>query len=173
MIVKLVRYVLRRLFVLRFEKAGAGIVFDPLSSVFSYKNISLGGNVFIGGRAWFSTTHSKIIIGSDVMFGPSVYIFGGNHRFNQIGLLIRQHVKSLDDKDKDVIIEDDVWVGGNTVILSGVVIGQGAVIGAGSVVTKSVPRYAIVAGNPAKLIRYRFDEKQVVQHLAAMSDVRQ
>ncbi len=59
---------------------------------------------------------------------------------------------------KSVIIEDDVWIGTNAIILPGVTIGQGAVIGAGAVVTKDVSPYAIVAGVPARLIRYRFNE---------------
>lgn len=58
-----------------------------------------------------------------------------------------------------IVIKDDVWVGANSLILSGVTIGQGAVVAAGSVVTKDVPPYAIVGGNPAKIIRYRFEEK--------------
>ena len=56
-----------------------------------------------------------------------------------------------------IIIEDDVWIGMNAIILSGVHIGQGAVISAGAVVTKDVEPYSIVGGNPAKLIKYRFD----------------
>jgi maltose O-acetyltransferase len=56
---------------------------------------------------------------------------------------------------RPIVIEDDVWIGARVTILGGVNIGTGAVIGAGSVVTKNVPPYAIVAGNPAKLIRYR------------------
>lgn len=55
-------------------------------------------------------------------------------------------------------IEDDVWIGSNSVILSGVTIGRGAIIGAGSVVTKDVERYSVVGGNPAKKIRDRFSE---------------
>lgn len=56
---------------------------------------------------------------------------------------------------KPVIICDDVWVGANSVILPGITIGKGAVVGAGSVVTKDVPAYAIVMGNPAKIKKYR------------------
>ena len=58
----------------------------------------------------------------------------------------------------DIIIGDDVWMGTNALICSGVKIGQGAVIAAGSIVTKDVEPYSIVGGNPAKLIKYRFDE---------------
>jgi acetyltransferase-like isoleucine patch superfamily enzyme len=56
----------------------------------------------------------------------------------------------------DVVIGNDVWVGMDAVILSGVTIGDGAVVGAGAMVTKNVEPYAIVAGNPARFIRYRF-----------------
>lgn len=59
----------------------------------------------------------------------------------------------------DVRIEHDVWVAHGALILSGVTIGTGAIIGAGSVVTRDVPPYAIVAGNPARIIRYRFSEE--------------
>ena len=58
----------------------------------------------------------------------------------------------------DVIIGNDVWIGRNVIILSGVKIGDGSVIGAGAVVAKEVPPYAIVAGNPAKIVRMRFDD---------------
>ena len=61
----------------------------------------------------------------------------------------------------DVVIGNDVWIGMNSIILSGVKIGDGAVIGAGSVVTHDVPPYAIVAGCPAKIIRMRFDQKTI------------
>lgn len=61
----------------------------------------------------------------------------------------------------NVTIGNDVWIGYHVLILSGVTIGDGAVVGAGSVVTKDIEPYAIVAGNPAKLIRKRFDEKTI------------
>jgi acetyltransferase-like isoleucine patch superfamily enzyme len=61
----------------------------------------------------------------------------------------------------DVIIGNDVWIGYGVTILSGVTIGDGAVIGACSVVTKDVPPYAIAGGNPARIVRYRFDEETI------------
>lgn len=63
-----------------------------------------------------------------------------------------------------IIIEDDVWIGANAIILSGVTIGEGAIIGAGSVVTKNVEPYTIFAGNPAKKIKMRFTEDELLNH---------
>lgn len=93
------------------------------------------------------------------MFGPGVTFRGGNHRINLVGRLmisVTNHEKSPND-DQDVLIEDDVWVGCNSTILKGVTISKGAVVAACSVVTKNVPQYAIVAVNPAKVIKYRFN----------------
>ena len=61
----------------------------------------------------------------------------------------------------DIIVEDDVWIGQNAVVLSGVRIGQGAIVAAGAIVTKDVPPYAIVGGNPAKIIKYRFKQELI------------
>ena len=64
----------------------------------------------------------------------------------------------------DIIVDDDVWIGYRAIILSGVHLGKGAIIAAGAVVTKDVPPYAIVGGNPAKVIKYRFD-KNIIDKL--------
>ena len=61
----------------------------------------------------------------------------------------------------DIIVENDVWIGATSTIMSGVKISNGAVIAGGSTVTKDVPPFAIVAGNPGKVVRYRFTEEQI------------
>ena len=111
--------------------------------------LSIGNNSGIGRN---SCIQGEVIIGNDVLMGPECYIYTANHEFDDISIPIRkQGYKS----SSPVIIGDDVWIGGRTTILPGVKIGNGAIIGAGSVVTKDVDNYAIVAGNPARLIRYR------------------
>ena len=61
----------------------------------------------------------------------------------------------------DIKVGNDVWIGATSTIMSGITIGDGAIIGAGSTVTKDVPPFAIVAGNPGKIVKYRFTEEQI------------
>jgi acetyltransferase-like isoleucine patch superfamily enzyme len=131
---------------------------------FYYKNIHVGNNVFIGERASFIASIANIYIGNYVMFGPNVTIRGGDHRIDVLGEYMFNVKKKLPENDQDVVIEDDVWIGCNVTILKGVRIGRGAVVAAGSVVIKSVPNYAIAGGVPAKIIKYRFDETQIIEH---------
>jgi len=70
----------------------------------------------------------------------------------------------LPEDDQPIVISDDVWIGAGAIILSGVNIGRGAIVAAGSVVNKNVPPYAIVGGIPAKVIKYRWDEKTIELH---------
>jgi acetyltransferase-like isoleucine patch superfamily enzyme len=73
------------------------------------------------------------------------------------------HEKRPED-DRDVVIEDDVWIGSRAIVLKGVTIGRGAVVAAGAVVTKSVPPYAIAAGTPAKVLKFRWNLETVLKH---------
>ncbi|QNT78902.1 CatB-related O-acetyltransferase [Entomobacter blattae] len=108
-------------------------------------------------------------IGNYCSIAPDVTIALGNHRtdlvttypFNVLKEYWGNFPEHYEDHDTkgDVIIHDDVWIGKNSIILSGVEIGTGAVIGAHSVVSKSVAPYTIVAGNPARPIKKRFSEE--------------
>ena len=91
-------------------------------------------------------------VGKDVMIGPDVIIVGENHRYDRLD--IPMHMQGYTTYPP-VRIDDDVWIGARVIILPGVNIGRGAVIGAGSVVTQDVPCFAVCAGNPARVLKYR------------------
>lgn len=110
---------------------------------------SIGDNSGIGINA---RLHGEVEIGSNVMMGPECIIYTSNHAFSRIDIPMNKQGFS---PAKKVSIGDDVWIGGRVIILPGVQVGNGAIIGAGSVVTKDIPPYAIVGGNPAKIIRNR------------------
>lgn len=156
-------YILSKLVKASFAECGKNVHFSPVNSHFSYHTISVGNDVYIGPYAVFSAPKG-LKIGNKVTFGPRVTIMGGNHNFREIGQFIYDVKVKRDDDDLPVLIKDDVWIGANAIILKGVTIGKGAVVGAGAVVTKDVPAYAIVGGNPAKLIRYRFNQDEIMKH---------
>ena len=109
---------------------------------------------------------SKIVIGNHVMFGPEVTIRGGNHRIDIVGRFMKSVTNEEKRQEDDLggVGEDDVWIGSRAIILHGVTIGRGAVVAAGAVVTKSIPPYAIAAGIPAKVIRFRWDIETIITH---------
>lgn len=109
----------------------------------------IGDNSGIGEGARF---YGKIVMGNDVMIGTECLIYTQNHAFENTEISMRLQGPQA---EKPVVIGNDVWIGGRVIILPGVHIGNGAIIGAVSVVTKDVPDYAIVGGNPAKIIRTR------------------
>jgi acetyltransferase-like isoleucine patch superfamily enzyme len=118
-------------------------------------------------------TDEKLIIGKFTMFADCVTILvGGEHDLQRPTCYTLKKSfgvpdeGNLDSSSKGpVIIGNDVWVGYGSIILSGVKIGDGAIIGAGSIVTQDVPPYAIVGGNPARLIRYRFSQDKIAKLL--------
>jgi acetyltransferase-like isoleucine patch superfamily enzyme len=111
-------------------KIGSNCSLNPYSIIYGHGDISIGNNVLIAGGC---------------MIIPS------NHTFGDVSVPI----KTQENVSKGIVIEDDVWLGHGCSILDGVTIGQGSVIAAGSVVNKSIDRFSVSAGVPAKLIRKR------------------
>ncbi len=125
--------------------------------------ITIGDNFYIGK---YSIIECDAKIGNNVILANHVSLIGRyDHHYQQIGVPTRL-ASQIRDKDYNwkgleskIIIEDDVWIGLGSIILSGVKIGKGSIIAAGSVVTKDVEPYAIYGGNPAKKIRTRFESE--------------
>jgi maltose O-acetyltransferase len=109
-------------------------------------NIRIGDDVQMNFNCVF-LDGCPITIGNRVLLAPNVQLYTASHPLDPD---VRSSGLEL---GKPITIEDDVWIGGNTVVLPGVTIGRGAVIGAGSVVTKNVPSMCVYAGNPSKLIK--------------------
>lgn len=150
-------------FAFLFAKRGKTFWFDP-DGFYSYRNISVGHNVNLGIKPRLIAELSKIEIGNGVMFGPEVMLIGGGHNIGHIGQFMSSVSTKTGNEDLGVVIQDDVWVGARAIVLRGVTVGRGAVVGAGALVTKSVPPYAIVGGNPARVIGFRFDVDGVLKH---------
>lgn len=141
---------------------GRGTVFYAPSKMI------IGENVYIGK---YCSLETDIEIGNDVLLGNNVGLIGKyDHDFSCIGKSIKNSPWIGDSdyrfkgKGLKIVIENDVWIGYGSIIVSGVHVGRGAIVAAGSVVLKDVEPYSIVAGNPARIISRRFDDEQISEH---------
>jgi acetyltransferase-like isoleucine patch superfamily enzyme len=124
----------------------------------------------------FENDFATLTIGNYCSIANGVKIFlGGNHRIDWVSTYpfndtpkefeTAKHITGHPATKGDVNVGNDVWIGYNAIILSGVTIGDGAVVGAGSVVSKSIGAYEIWAGNPAKFVKKRFSDEEIASLL--------
>lgn len=135
-----------------------------LNSLFDFKKVKVGNHTYgpLNIMCW-DDEKEHLSIGSFCSIASGVvFILGGNHNMNSISTFPFRHFLFGDNSEAftkgEIIIGDDVWIGTNSIVLSGVTIGQGSVVAAGSVVTKSFPPYSVIGGNPAKLIKKRLSD---------------
>lgn len=125
---------------------GENIYIESFKCDYGY-NIHLGEN-FYANFDWVALDVCEIRIGDNCMIGPGVHIYTATHPLNA------SQRNAGRESGKPVIIGDNVWIGGNSVINPGVVLGNQVVVASGSVVTKSFPDNVLIGGNPAKIIKY-------------------
>lgn len=134
-----------------------------------YPQYQIGRGTYGSPRVRNSSEGPTLRIGAFCSIAARSQIFlGGEHRVDWVttypfaALWPEAHgIEGYPRIRGDVVIGNDVWIGSDAIILSGVAIGDGAVVAAGAVVTKSVPPYSVVAGNPAGVLRLRFDERSI------------
>lgn len=149
-------------------KLGKTSTFGRGTVLYAPNRMTIGENVYIGK---YCSLETDIEIGNDVLLGNNVGLIGKyDHDFTCIGKSIKDSPWIGDPdyqfkgKELKIVIENDVWIGYGSIIVSGVHIGRGAIVAAGSVVLKDVKPYSIVAGNPAKEISKRFTDAQISEH---------
>jgi maltose O-acetyltransferase len=134
-----------------FKRAGRNINIEKGAYFGDGSQIEIGNNSGIGVNCQVC---GLIEIGDNVMMGPEVIILTISHKYDRLDVPMLEQGHGLPEP---VTIGDDVWIGTRAIILPGISIGKGSIIGAASVVTKDVPKYAVVCGNPAKVVKYRTD----------------
>lgn len=139
------------------------------ANLFNLFNVQVGNNTYGALRVVNWNENNILKIGNYCSIAQEVtFILDADHNTNCISTFPFKNKllgNILEGVSKgDIIVEDDVWIGYRSTILSGVHIGQGAVVAAGAVVSRDVPPYAIVGGVPAKIIKYRF-EPEIIEEL--------
>lgn len=119
-------------------------------------NVQIGDFSSLNSGCWIG---NDSIIGRNVMMGPYVIILSSSHNYDRTDLPMREQGAP---SRRPVIIGDDVWIGTRSIILPGIKVGSHSIIGCGCVVTKDVPEWAVVVGNPARVARYRNKRSAIV-----------
>lgn len=130
---------------------GSGIFYeDDFKIFYGHKNIFLGSNIYLVDTLINAgDNNGKVIIEDDVFFGHGVKVLARGHDYTKFGRDRQTYII-----ERPIHIKNGSWIGSGAIILGGVTIGEHSVVGAGSIVTKDVPSRSIVAGNPAKIIKY-------------------
>lgn len=132
-----------------FRKCGPGVNVERGADFLFGDTIEIGARSGIGVDAWI---RAELSIGRDVMMGPGVMIYGRYHNYQDTCIPMMDQGMA---EYRPIIVDDDVWIGARAILLQGISIGKGSIIGAGAVVTRDVPPYSVVVGNPARVIRVR------------------
>jgi len=144
------------------------------NNVFPIEKVKIGKGTYgpLNIASWNHKDEALEIGNHCSIAGGVSFILGGNHNISGL-FTYPMKVKLINPLDLDafskgkIIVEDDVWIGTDATILSGVTIGRGSVIGAGAVISRNIEPYSIVVGNPAKTVRKRFND-DIIDYLVSV-----
>ncbi len=139
------------------------IIFKPQNLyLYEHTGIALGAIIMNWRAKFVMKRYSGAAFGLKVVTGNHMRVVG--KMYMQVTDELKESLDKNNVYDKDVIVEEDVWIGSNVTLLGGAHLGRGSNIGSGSVVRGNIPPYAIVIGNPAKVVGFSFTPEQIVEH---------
>lgn len=149
---------------------GRNVVFPKPSVCTNIKHIFMDDNTNIFGSFKFISYTGNLYMGKNSGAAQGLTVITGNHHRTP-GIFLKKDIESrAHDIEQDIIVKEDVWIGANVTLMDGCQIGRGAIIGANSVVRFKVPPYAIVVGNPAKIVGFAFTPEEMKIHEAQLYD---
>lgn len=148
----------------RWGYLGGGITLDVNNIISNPENVYLYGNNGLK-QAIVLTPNAKFVMKKNSGSAYGLKVVTGNHA-RIVGIPYRNITESIKPLgfDKDVVVEEDVWIGINVTLLAGITIGRGATVAAGAVVCKSMPPYCVCGGVPAKFIKFYWTIDQILEH---------
>lgn len=143
---------------------------SPDTIVFNKRNLYMEDNTSIPGGAMILNTRAKFIMRKGSFSSYNLCVCPGNHAVVK-GMWKHEVSDNVKDKlfpdkryDKDIVVGEDVWIGINVTLLNGAHIGRGSIIGAGCIVSGDIPPYAVVVGNPCRVVKFIFTPEEILEH---------
>ena len=168
---KIIYHKFKRAFVnTKYPQITSSSLFDTSVNIYSPENLIMEEQTSIGPNSTIMNSRAKFIMKKYSFSGPQLLVITGNH-MPIIGIpliAVSDSHKDMIDKnheyDKNIIVDEDVWIGARVTLLNGVHISRGTIIAAGSVVVKDTLPYSIVGGCPARTIKQRWTNEEIIQH---------
>lgn len=134
------------------------------------ENLFMYGNSTLKRDSVIMNRRAKFILHNNSGSAEELMVITGNH-MSIVGKSVKQVTDKVKDSedvrrefDRDVIVDEDVWIGARVTILQGVHVGRGSELGTGAVIRCNIPPYSIVIGNPAKIVGFRFTPEEIIEH---------
>ena len=138
--------------------------------VYNPDNLVMEENTNIDSSAVIMNGRAKLIMKKNSGAAIQLLVVTGNHlsvvgkNFKEVTNAVKDKVDVNHTMDRDVVVEEECWIGARCTLLSGASVGRGSVIGSNSVVRGIVPPYTVMVGNPAKVVGFRFTPEEVIEH---------